>query len=170
MSATDSVKYAIFNTEVGWMGIVGSARGLLRTTLPQYSELEARKLLEIDNAVWSPQLFGDLIERFRAYFGGHEVIFPDRLDLSKATAFQRRIWEATRLIPYGSTSNYRWVAGQVGKVSAARAVGQALARNPLPIIVPCHRVITSRGKLGGYSGGVEMKKQLLGLEAARSNK
>jgi len=90
--------------------------------------------------------------------------FPDRLDLSGATPFQRMVWEATRLIPYGETRSYAWVAGQVNKPGAARAVGQALGRNPLPIIIPCHRVIRGDGSLGGFSNGLEVKERLLHLE------
>jgi len=101
-----------------------------------------------------------------AYFTGQRVDFPDRLDLSGATPFQRGVWQAARLIPYGETRSYAWVAGQIGKPKAARAVGQALGRNPLPLIVPCHRVLAADGGIGGFSGGVEMKKYLLAHEMA----
>jgi methylated-DNA-[protein]-cysteine S-methyltransferase len=106
------------------------------------------------------------MERFKTYFKGGKMAFPDQLDLSGATPFQRKVWEITRLIPYGETRSYTWVAEQVNKPRAARAVGQALARNPLPIIIPCHRVVTIEGKLGGFSGGVEIKKRLLNLESS----
>jgi len=122
----------------------------------------------VDPTTRSPHLFKDLAERLRVYFGGHKVTFPDRLDLPGATAFQREVWETTRLIPYGETRSYTWVAEQIKKMGAARAVGLALSRNPLPIIIPCHRVVASDGKLSGFSGGVEMKKQLLSLEASAS--
>ncbi len=92
--------------------------------------------------------------------------FPDELDLSTATPFQRQVWEKTRLIPYGETRSYSWVAEQIGKPGAARAVGQALGRNPLPIIIPCHRVVASDGKLCGFAGGLGMKRRLLSLEAS----
>ncbi|GAH65608.1 unnamed protein product, partial [marine sediment metagenome] len=92
--------------------------------------------------------------------------FPDRLDLSGATDFQRKVWETTRLIPYGETRSYAWVAEQIKQPRALRAVGQALGRNPLPIIVPCHRVVASNGKPGGFTGGIEVKKRLLHLEGA----
>ena len=162
------LKYIIFNTNMGWVGILGSAKGLLRTTLPQHSAQEARQLSGdgVNNAIWSHNLFNGLVERFKTYFSGGKMAFPDELDLSAATPFQRKVWEITRLIPYGKTKSYTWVAEQVKKPEAARAVGQALARNPLPIIIPCHRVLTIDGRLGGFSGGVEIKRHLLRLEAS----
>jgi methylated-DNA-[protein]-cysteine S-methyltransferase len=110
------------------------------------------------------------MERLRAYFAGHRADFPDRLDLSTATTFQRKAWEATRLIPYGETRSYKWVAEQIETPASARAAGQALGRNPLPIIIPCHRVLASNGGLGGFSGGLEMKKRLLRLENSVSTR
>jgi len=165
---TRELAYVIFDTDIGQMGILGSAKGLLGTTLPQRLTQEVRQLLgnRINHAIWSPHVFKDLTKRLRIYLGGHKVTFPDKLELSRATTFQREVWEVTRLIPYGETRSYRWVAEQIGKPGAVRAVGQALARNPLPIIVPCHRIVTSNGKLGGYSGGLEMKKYLLYREAS----
>jgi len=169
---TGELKYITFNTNMGWVGILGSAKGLLRTTLPQHSAQEARQLLGdgVNNAVWSHNLFDVLVERFKTYFSGGKMAFPDELDLSAATPFQRKVWEITRLIPYGETKSYTWVAEQIKKPEAARAVGQALARNPLPIIIPCHRVLTIDGRLGGFSGGVEIKRHLLHLEASASTR
>ncbi|MFB0558986.1 MAG: methylated-DNA--[protein]-cysteine S-methyltransferase [Dehalococcoidales bacterium] len=160
--------YITFNTSMGWIGVLGSAKGLLRTTLPRHSAQEAHRLLgdSVSCATWSPSLFGDLMERLRAYFGGLKTAFPDRLDLSGATSFQREVWGITRLIPYGETRSYTWVAEQIKRPGVVRAVGQALARNPLPVIVPCHRILNINGKLGGYTGGVEIKRQLLSLEAS----
>lgn len=109
------------------------------------------------------------MERLRAYFSGNEVAFPDELDLSGATPFRCRVWEKTRTIPYGETRSYTWVAGQIKQPEAVRAVGQVLGKNPLPIIIPCHRVITAGGKLGGYSEGLEMKRYLLRLETSAKN-
>ena len=106
------------------------------------------------------------MERLKTYFSGYKVTFPDKLDLSGATPFQRKVWEITTIIPYGETRSYAWVAEQMGKSGAARAVGQALGTNPLPIIIPCHRVIASDGKLCGFGGGVERKRYLLSLEAS----
>ena len=167
---TGELRYITFSTEVGWLGILGSPGGLLRIILPQRSQQDARRLLgdSVDCAVWSPASFEDLVERFIIYFSGYPTCFPDELDLSRATAFQCKVWEATRLIPYGETRSYGWVAKQIEKPLVVRAVGQALSKNPLPIIVPCHRVVASDGKLGGFSGGVEMKRYLLSLEASAS--
>jgi methylated-DNA-[protein]-cysteine S-methyltransferase len=163
---TTGFRYAIFDTDTGWIGVLGSAKGLRRVTLPQRSAEEAVHLLGINDAVDSPSLFEDLIRRFRAYFSGHHVTFSDRLDLAGTTNFQQRVWAAIRLIPYGMTRSYLWVARQIDQPNAARAVGQALAKNPLPVIIPCHRVLASRGQLGGYSGGAAMKQRLLSLESA----
>ena len=167
---TQQLNYIIFNTDTGWIGVLSSAKGLLSTTLPQPSAHEVRQLLgnSVNCAIWSPHLFKDLMERLKVYFSGHSTTFPDKLDLSRATHFQREVWEITRLIPYGETRSYTWVAEQIEKPQAMQAVGQALSKNPLPIIVPCHRVVASGGKLGGFSGGVEMKRYLLSLEASAS--
>ena len=163
-----SLKYLTFDTDIGWVGVLGSNSGLLRTTLPQPSSQKARQLLgdRVKDAAWSSTLFADLRRRLRSYLAGNRAAFPDALDLSPATPFQRQVWEATRLIPYGQTRSYSWVAEQLGKARAVRAVGQALGRNPLPIIIPCHRVVAKDGRLGGYSGGVEIKRYLLNLEAS----
>lgn len=160
--------YCTFNTEMGWVGVLGSDRGLLRATLPQSSAETARKQLgeEVKQAVCSSTHFADLTGRLEAYFGGQQVEFTDRLDLSEASEFQRQVWNTTRLIPYGETRSYTWLAGQIHKPKAQRVVGQALGRNPLPIIVPCHRVLAADGTLGGFSGGIEMKKRLLHLESS----
>ncbi len=164
---TGRLRYITFSTDIGWIGMLASAKGLLGTTLPQPSAQEACQLLgnSVNCALWSPRLFDDLMECFNVYFSGHRTTFLDKLDLSRATPFQREVWEITRLIPYGETRSYAWVAEQIKRPKAMRAVGQALSKNPLPIIVPCHRVVASDGKLGGFSGGVEMKRYLLSLEA-----
>jgi methylated-DNA-[protein]-cysteine S-methyltransferase len=162
------MEYAVFNTNMGWVAILDSERGLVRVTLPQHLAQEAFKSLgEMANkATLSSDRFKKLIKHLKAYFSGHKVSFPDELDLSSATPFQQEVWQITRLIPYGETRSYSWLAKKIGKPGAARAIGQALSRNPLPIIIPCHRVIGSNGKLGGFTGGLEIKKRLLHLEAA----
>ena len=98
-----------------------------------------------------------------AYFSGARTTFT--LPLAPAgTAFQRRVWQALCTIPYGETVSYKEVAQRIGNEKAARAVGRANNRNPLPIIIPCHRVIGASGALVGYGGGLEIKEKLLALE------
>lgn len=111
--------------------------------------------------------FDDLSRRIRDCLSGKAVSFPDKLDLSWASSFQRSVWQIVQSIPYGETRTYGWVAGKLDMLKAARAVGQALARNALPIIIPCHRVICSDGNLGGFSGGIDWKRRLLEIEASR---
>ena len=152
---------------MGWVGIAGSDSGLLAATPPQPSAREAeRRLGDLKKATLSEKPFVKTIERLKSYFAGKRVKFPEELDLSSATNFQRQVWRITKLIPYGETRSYGWIAKRLGKEKAARAVGQALARNRLPVIIPCHRVVAG-DELGGYSGGVGVKKSLLRLEAHR---
>src|SRR5208283_2273165 len=96
-----------------------------------------------------------------AYFAGRQRLFRQKSKFIEGTAFEHKVWRALSGIPYGETRSYRWIAECAGSPKAARAAGQALKKNPLPIIVPCHRVIASDGSLGGYSGGVEVKQWLL---------
>jgi methylated-DNA-[protein]-cysteine S-methyltransferase len=161
--------YAIFDTPAGWMGLSASKAGVKSIILPQSSrsskQVEAYLSGSVsDKIIESSEHFSDLIKRFQAYFSGQKVDFPDNLDLSEATTFQRSVWRTAQGIPYGETRSYKWVAEKIGMLQAVRAVGQALGRNPLPVIVPCHRVLASGGGLGGFTGGLEMKKYLLKLE------
>ncbi len=159
------LSYAVFKTVAGWVGILGSPAGLRRSTLPQPTQTKALAELGLNNNTKpAKEYFKDTIRRFLDYFSSRQVDFPEKLDFSEATTFQRKVWQATRRIPYGQTRSYGWIARQIGQAGAARAVGQALGKNPLPIIVPCHRVLSSDGKLGGFSGGLKIKKYLLKLE------
>jgi len=163
---SEELYYVVFSTSAGWIGILGSITGLRRATLPQRTERAVYSLLgdSLKDAVLAPQRFGDLVDRYRAYFSRIRVDFPDKLDLVGATLFQQAVWWATRLIPHGQTRSYTWMAAKAGSPKAMRAVGQALARNPLPVIIPCHRVLAGDGGLGGFSGGLQMKRWLLEME------
>ena len=165
-----SLIYTVVGTKLGWVGIARSVAGLCRATLPQTSFYSALALLDdsSEKATADSSAFGDLPDRLRRYFAGEPVVFPDELDMGSASSFRCAVWQATRSIPFGETRSYRWVAEQVGKPTAARAVGQALAANPLPILVPCHRVIGSDGNLGGFGGSLEVKKWLLEMESSSS--
>lgn len=98
------------------------------------------------------------------YFDGSLTDFHTRIDLSAGTPFQQSVWRQLRRIPYGQTTSYSELARRVGKPGAARAVGNANGRNPLPIVVPCHRVVAAGGGLGGYTGGLDIKRFLLDIE------
>jgi methylated-DNA-[protein]-cysteine S-methyltransferase len=101
-----------------------------------------------------------------AYFNGHLNKFKQEIKFITGTDFEQKAWLALREIPYGETRTYKWLAEKVGSPKAARAIGQALKKNPLPIILPCHRVIASDSSLGGFSWGVEIKRWLLIKESS----
>lgn len=101
----------------------------------------------------------------KAYLAGRLRSFRVPCDLSGLPAFTRAVLRLTARIPYGRVRSYRWIAGRLGKPGASRAVGNALARNPIPIIIPCHRVVRSDGQLGGFALGLSWKRRLLKLEA-----
>jgi methylated-DNA-[protein]-cysteine S-methyltransferase len=115
------------------------------------------------DATSRPQAFAPVAEQLDAYFAGTLTEFdvPLRLD---GTPFQRRVWEVLRSIPYGDTVSYGEIATELGRPSASRAVGAANGSNPIAIVVPCHRVIGSTGRLTGYGGGLPRKRALLDLE------
>ena len=111
-----------------------------------------------------PVATGRLAQQLRAYASGQPVHFACRLDLSSGTPFQQKVWRALQSIPRGETRSYGWVARQIGQSRAVRAVGAACGANPIPIVIPCHRVIASDGSLGGFGGGLTLKRRLLKLE------
>ncbi len=161
-------RYTCFETRFGWIAILASEKGLRRTSLPQPTQESALLSLgtEVDRADRSDAYFADLASKFTRYFNGREEVFEEALDLAAAGAFAKSVWQATSRIQYGQTRTYAWVAREIGRPLAARAVGTALGRNPLPIIVPCHRVIGSDGNLRGFGGGLPMKQRLIDLEMA----
>ena len=167
-SSLKGLKYTVFKTGAGWFGILASSRGLRALILPQPSKERVLKRLKLNHnqTVDSTEYFCELIELLKCYFNGQAATFNQKLDTSGATDFQRKVWQASRLIPCGETRSYRWLAERIGYPKSARAVGQALARNPLPVLIPCHRVIKEDGSLGGFSGGLKTKKLLLSLEKA----
>jgi len=157
--------YTIVDTRLGHLGLVGSPAGLRRIIIG-VPKVEVSRLIAggYSAAVESAAAFGDLPERLRRYLDGERIKFGDSIDWSGVSPFGRAVMEANRTVPYGETRSYSWVARQVGRPRAARAVGQVLARNPVPLVVPCHRVLGSNGSLTGFTGGLEMKRWLLELE------
>ena len=112
-------------------------------------------MMKAENSYFAQQLI--------EYFEGRRKEFTIPLDL-EGTSFRKKVWQALLSIPYGKTTSYGRIANQIGNPKSSRAVGQACGANPVPIIVPCHRVLTSSGKMGGYSGGIHIKNALLKLE------
>ncbi len=159
---------SIFLTPWGWMGISQSSKGIDGIALPQTSKQRAAAVLREqthDLLVMesSPQL--DMAQaQLLDYLAGKRQIFDVPLDLSRGTAFQRQVWRALLRVPYGKLRSYQWVALRVGGRQYARAVGNAVGANPLPIIVPCHRIVAHDATLGGFSGGLPTKRKLLTLE------
>ncbi len=109
----------------------------------------------------------DIELRLKLYLAGQRVDFSTIPLAPHGSRFQQAVWEALCRIPFGETRSYKWVAQQLNMPNASRAIGQANGRNPIPIIIPCHRVIQHDGTLGGYTGGLKIKSFLLGLERPR---
>ncbi len=165
---------SIFLTDLGWMGIAGTADRVQRLRFGHSSDAEVRDALldpEENNGTNGTKItdwFPDLRRRLQRYGQGEYVDFADvQLLLPKLTAFQEAVVFAARAVGYGETVSYAELAELAGYPRAARAVGTVMSSNPLPILVPCHRVIGTGGKLGGYSApqGVNLKKDLLAMEA-----
>jgi methylated-DNA-[protein]-cysteine S-methyltransferase len=159
--------YTVFQTDIGWIGLADSWSGLCRVTLPEKTYEATRQSLGLTEklAEFNSDYFSGLINSLKDYYKGLPVNFSARLDFSGLTGFQIAVYQSAMTIPYGETRSYGWIAGKTGNPLAARAVGQALGRNPFPIIVPCHRVIAADGKIGGFTGGQLLKQYLLELEA-----
>ncbi len=164
-----AIAHASLTTAIGVINLFGTARGLLALALPNepYPNAEAsvRRLcgtgavtIREDEIVLAPAL-----TQLTAYFAGMLRAFDLPLD-PRGTPFQRRVWDAVAAVPYGETRSYGEIARAIGQPLAVRAVGAANGANPLALIIPCHRIIGSDGKLHGYGGGLDTKRQLLALE------
>ena len=153
------MNYRLLDTPIGTLRLVSDGTHLQRIEFEgHYDETEPAR----DTA---DEVLSACATQLREYFAGER----DRFDLPLAadgTAFQRQVWSALTAIPYGQLRSYRDIAEAIDKPTAVRAVGAANGRNPLPIIVPCHRVIGSNGSLTGFAGGLEAKTRLLQLEGA----
>lgn len=160
------LRFAVVPTALGDFGLVGSEKGLRAVILPR-PEMR-RFLTENYGGTEDPAFFADLAERLQRYALGEPVAFDDVLLDIKGSRFQEAVWQATRAIPWGETRTYGQIAQAIGRPKAARAVGAAQAANPVPIVVPCHRVIGANGRLCGYGGGLALKERLLALERART--
>ena len=163
--------FTLFDTAIGWCGVAWSDRGLVGVQLPEASEAETRErmLQRFPTAaeIAPPHKVQLAIDNIVALLCGEPSdLSAIELDLEGVAPFHRRVYEVARAIPPGRTLAYGDVAARAGAPGAARAVGQALGRNPFPIIVPCHRVVAAGGKIGGFSahGGTATKRRMLAIE------
>jgi len=161
--------YAAWATAWGPMGAVTSATGLRRIILPHYQMNDLKQLLQWENegAALDEKPFERLIELTRNYFNARGADFSEiACDLPAEGTFSGKVLRACRAIPAGQTMTYSSLAKQIGAPDSARAVGTALGKNPLPLVIPCHRVINAFGGMSGFSapGGVDVKRRMLELE------
>jgi len=152
---------SIFNTPWGWVQVTASEKGVTSIDL-SISDRTAREFRAGAEAAAS--IVEEAQAQLLAYIDGRRREFSLPVDWSAGTPFQRKVWKAITRIPYGRVRSYQWVAMRVGGKQYARAVGMALGANPVPIVVPCHRIVAHDGSLGGFSCGLPMKRRLLSLE------
>ena len=161
------VSYTIFKNPIGLTGLIASSSGLLRIIYKLSNEDSMENYLAQSphtKATKAPSEFKELIKQFLNYFKGNLKNFDFPLDLRLGTPFQQKVWKKLTTIPYGKTRSYKWIASAINNPQASRAVGNANGRNPLAILIPCHRIIRENGELGGYTGGISIKRFLLNLE------
>jgi len=147
-----SIWVAVSNEKLVRLGLNENKAQFLKQ-LPQdvkWQEVSAEKVRTVQKQI-------------EAYLAGNHIALTN-FELNQGTAFQQSVWKIMHTIPHGETRSYAWIAQQLGKPKAFRAVANACGANPLPIVIPCHRVIASDGKLGGFSAGLEWKKKLLKME------
>jgi methylated-DNA-[protein]-cysteine S-methyltransferase len=164
------IAHAELHAPIGALQLYGTPRGLLAVTLPNESraaaEARLRRVLAAEGGVTfvdDAAPLGAALDQLNAWFAGARRAFDVPLD-PRGTPFQRAVWDAVAALPWGATTTYAAIAQQIGKPAAVRAVGAANGANPLPLIIPCHRVVGSNGALTGYGGGLPLKQLLLAWE------
>lgn len=163
------VAYGFVDTPLGTMAVFVTPRGLVRLAYERDGfdrAIEEMAERVSPRVVAAPERTDEARRELDEYFAGERRSFEVPIDWSLVRGFNLGVLRATAAIPYGSLSTYRDVAAAAGNPRAARAAGNALGGNPIPIVVPCHRVVHAAGGLGGYTGGLERKELLLGLEGA----
>jgi methylated-DNA-[protein]-cysteine S-methyltransferase len=162
------VAYAVHDSPVGTLLLAATRRGLVRIAYLDAHDSEgvldelARRVSP--RVLRAPRRLDEDRRQLEQYFEGGRKVFELPLDWQLCVGFGRRVLDATARIPFGSVSTYKEIATEAGSPRGSRAAGNALGANPLPIVVPCHRVLHSGGGLGGYTGGLERKRLLLGVE------
>ena len=163
------IAYTTLDTPIGPFLAAATARGLVRLAFRTEDSGEVLDDLAhrlSPRVLEAPTRLDDVRRQLDEYFAGRRRHFDLTLDWSLTTGFRRRVLRTTARIPYGEVSTYGRVAARAGNGRAARAAGSALGSNPIPIVVPCHRVVRTGGNLGGYGGGLDVKEWLLRLEGA----
>jgi len=151
-----------YNTKIGKIGIEEDGSAITKIYFINNDEQE--EIIEKNETA----LLKEAIKQLNEYFDGKRSSFDLKLQL-QGTEFQKKVWNALIEIPFGETRSYGEIAKIIGNEKASRAVGMANNKNPIPIIVPCHRVIGANGKLVGYAGGVDIKEKLLNIEKNNIN-
>lgn len=160
--------YGSLPTPIGRVLVAATETGLVRVSFRRSEasfRAELRRRLR-GEVLRSPARTAEIVHQLRAYFRGQRRTFDVSVDLRGLTPFQRRVLMAAAEVPAGRVVSYGEIAKRIGLPGASRAVGQALGRNPIPIVIPCHRVVASGGSLGGYTGGLDVKRKLLRIEGA----
>ncbi len=148
------LNYDIFESPVGALYLIFSGKFLTGVSFKKPSNAAFKKRAASKN----------FIKELNDYFKGTNHNFTQKINFLEGTDFEKKVWLSLKDIPFGETRSYKWVAEKISNPSANRAVGQALSKNPIPVVLPCHRVIESDGSIGGYSSGVDIKIRLLEME------
>lgn len=152
LSSIDSF-YDTFDSPVGALYLIFAGEALCGIDFTKPVDLPRKRSHSIP-----------LHKELKEYFKHGKDNFNQAISFTKGTEFDHSVWMALKEIPFGETRTYKWLAGKIGRPNAFRAVGQSLGRNPIPIILPCHRIIESDGSIGGFSAGIEIKRRLLEIE------
>lgn len=166
MNDSETMIWITVPSELGDIALVASTEGLAYVLLPRRGSLatEVRRLsAPLEPRRGQSPVLALFANDLRLYLSGGRAGFSGPLDLSRATDYEKKVYKVARSISYGETRTYGWIAERAG--GSPRSAGNALGRNPLPIVIPCHRVVAASG-LGGYTGGIKFKRSLLTLEGA----
>jgi len=163
------VGFDVVDSPVGALLVAATPRGVCRISYDADPEAQAERLARGygSRVLRTPRAVDDVKRELDEYFDGRREAFDLSLDLTGAAGFTHDVLRELARVPFGEVTTYGRLAARVGRPRAARAVGTVMNRNPIPIVLPCHRVVGSTGSLVGYAGGLERKEQLLRLEGAR---
>lgn len=164
---SEQIFYTILNSPVGKIGIFSSEAGIVSVKINTEEDALVKSLEKefSKNLIKSQKKNTQAVYELTSYFKGELKTFSCKLDI-RGTPFQKKTWNSTIKIPYGQMHSYKFIAQSINHPKASRAVGNAMAKNPIPIIIPCHRVIKANGELGNYGTNKDMKRRLLKLEKA----